>query len=191
MLCSAELELFDLSSNATVQFLETIIRISNSYGIFHKYICLFLCVIGIFANLVHILVLTRPVMNKSGVNRLLSIIALCDIFIMISYTFFIIRFGFMVDLNNPPVGYELRWIVFLMIHVIVSIAFHTIALYLWVATAYIRYKSLKKLGSKWNRQDSACPIFIVILAIILVLCVPTFLVSNTVSCKKSFTQNKN
>ena len=51
-------------------------------------------------------------------------------------------------------GYELGWIVFLLGHVVCSIALHTITLYLSVATAYIRYKALDKLGSKWL-QDSA------------------------------------
>jgi len=121
----------------------------------HKYVCLFICSFGSLANLAHIYVLTRPIMHRSAVNRLLSIIAVCDIFTMLSYLIFVIRFGFAVDLSNPPVGYSLHWIVFLLTHVVCSIALHTITLYLSVATAYIRYKTLKKVGSKWNHQNMA------------------------------------
>ena len=155
MLCSQELELFDLNDTDTVKFLEALLVVSNSYGSIHKYLALVICVIGISANLVHLLVLTRPIMARNAVNRLLSLIAVCDILTMVSYTIFTLRFGFAVDLTDPPTGYQLHWIVFLLIHVVCSIALHTITLYTSVATAYVRYKALKKISSKWNRGDSA------------------------------------
>lgn len=74
---------------------------------------------------------------------------------MLSYLVFIVRFGFAVDLTNPPAGYTLAWIVFLLAHVVCSIALHTITLYLSCATAYIRYKTLKEVGSKWNHENAA------------------------------------
>jgi len=119
-------------------------------------------------------------MARNAVNRLLSLIAVCDILTMVSYTIFTLRFGFAVDLTDPPAGYQLHWIVFLLIHVVCSIALHTITLYTSVATAYVRYKALKKISSKWNRGDSALPIFIIISASVCALCIPTFLVHDIV-----------
>ena len=145
----------------------------SSYGSVHKYLCLAICIIGSIANGVHLAVLTRPVMRQSAVNRLvsigwdiaflklytkvfqLSLVAICDILTMLSYTIFTLRFGFAVDLSDPPLGYALHWIVFLLIHVVCSIALHTITLYTSVATAYVRYKALKTVSSKWNRSESA------------------------------------
>lgn len=74
---------------------------------------------------------------------------------MFSYLIFVIKFGLLVDLTNPPPGYAFLWIVFLLAHVVWSIALHAITLYLSCATAYIRYKTLKKIGSKWNHKNAA------------------------------------
>ena len=148
---------------------------------------------------------------KSPSSYQLSIIAVCDICTMFSYTVFIVRFGFAVDSAEPPVGYDFLWIIFLLAHVVCSIgecpfpahctfipsfgpnketpflsssssnppflsALHTITLYLSVATAFIRYKTLKRIGSLWNHENIALPIFLVVAACTAVLCIPTFLV---------------
>uniref|UniRef100_A0A7E4VNJ5 G_PROTEIN_RECEP_F1_2 domain-containing protein n=1 Tax=Panagrellus redivivus TaxID=6233 RepID=A0A7E4VNJ5_PANRE len=180
MLCSQELELFDLENNDTLAFLNALINVSNGYGTIHKYLAPIICLVGSVVNCVHLAVLTRPVMRKCAVNRLLSLMVVCDITTMVSYIIFMIRFGFMMDLNNPPKGYALHWIVFLLIHVVLSIAMHTITLYMSVATAFVRYKALKEVGSKWNQSDSALPIFIVITIFVTALCIPTFLVHEIV-----------
>ncbi|KAI1707501.1 serpentine type 7TM GPCR chemoreceptor srw domain-containing protein [Ditylenchus destructor] len=180
MICDEELSLFNLSDASTVAFLETLVNVSNAYGVVHKYVCLFICIFGSLANIVHIFVLTRPIMQRSAVNRLLAIIGVCDIFTMLSYLMFVIRFGFAVDLSNPPPGYALHWIIFLLAHVVCSIALHTITLYLTCATAYIRYKTLKKVGSKWNHKNAACPIFLCVASFVILLCVPTFLIHSIV-----------
>lgn len=61
----------------------------------------------------------------------------------------------MVDTQNPPLGYELKSIVFLLVHVVLSIGLHSITLFLSVATAYIRYKALDKLDSKLMNKNAA------------------------------------
>uniref|UniRef100_A0A0M3JDV9 Lysine transporter LysE n=1 Tax=Anisakis simplex TaxID=6269 RepID=A0A0M3JDV9_ANISI len=42
-------------------------------------------------------------------------------------------------------------LVFLLAHVVLSIALHTIGLYLSVVMAYIRWIALDRLDSKWIR----------------------------------------
>jgi hypothetical protein len=61
----------------------------------------------------------------------------------------------MVDTHNPPLGYELKWVLYLLGHVVLSIGLHSITLFLSVATAYIRYKALDKLDSKLMNKNAA------------------------------------
>ncbi|KAI6184661.1 G-PROTEIN-RECEP-F1-2 domain-containing protein [Aphelenchoides bicaudatus] len=181
MICNEELELFDLSNNRTVQFLEGLMFVSNQYQLIHKYIAIVICVFGIIFNVMHIMVLTRSVMYRSTVNRLLSFVAVCDILTMLSYLIFTIKFSFMIeDPHNPPAGYELKWIFFLLGHVVISIGLHTITLFLSVSTAYIRYKALDKLDSKLLNRNAAGPIFLIVSCIVTLLCVPTFLVHSII-----------
>ncbi|KAI3421318.1 Serpentine type 7TM GPCR chemoreceptor Srw [Globodera pallida] len=188
LICDEELSLFDLNNNLTVVLLDTLWSVST-YKIFkfkscttkvHCWLGLFICVFGSLANYVHIFVLSRPAMQKCAVNRLLAIIALCDIATMASYTVFVVRFEFAVDESNPPKGYDFLWIVFLLAHVVCSIALHTITVYLTVITALIRYKTLKRVGSLWNHENIACPIFLMVAVVTVFLCIPTFLIHSII-----------
>ncbi|KAK0394203.1 hypothetical protein QR680_000615 [Steinernema hermaphroditum] len=176
MICDTELKLFNLSDERTVHALQTLIDVSASYQVVHRYLSTIICVGGLLANFMHIIVLTRPVMRKCAINRILSLMAICDMLIMVSYIIFTVRFGFAIDSSDPPVGYDLGWIVFLMVHVVFSIALHTISLYLSVVTAFIRYKALKTLSSKWMQASSACPIFLLVIIFVGFLSIPTFMV---------------
>uniref|UniRef100_A0A915CVT0 Uncharacterized protein n=1 Tax=Ditylenchus dipsaci TaxID=166011 RepID=A0A915CVT0_9BILA len=62
--------LFDLTNNATLEFLESLYTFKIFYGRFHRYISFALCLAGILANIVHICVLTRPEMRRSSVHTL-------------------------------------------------------------------------------------------------------------------------
>uniref|UniRef100_A0A914C7D2 G_PROTEIN_RECEP_F1_2 domain-containing protein n=1 Tax=Acrobeloides nanus TaxID=290746 RepID=A0A914C7D2_9BILA len=177
MICSGELELFNLNDNNTLQFLDFIIGISDSYGYYHKYISLFLCTFGNLANLIHIWVLTRPRMWKYMVNKLLSVIAAGDILKMTFYIIYIIRFDFMVDHNNPPIGFNLSWMVFAIGHVVITIALHTIGLYLWAATAFIRYKASQKLNNILNHHNATwCALSFAITLLVFTFSIPTILI---------------
>lgn len=81
--------------------------------------------------------------------------ASCDICTMVSYTVFNIRFGLLISAENPPFGYSLAWIWFLLMYVVVSIALHTVSLYISVVTAYIRYHAMDKIASRWLMATSA------------------------------------
>ncbi|KAH7680432.1 Protein DMSR-5, partial [Aphelenchoides avenae] len=85
----------------------------------------------------------------------LGYIAFCDILIMVSYLVLITLFGFGVDPSNPPPGFDLIWIYFLLGHVILSIALHTNTLYICVVMAYIRCKSINGGPCFWNHQRTA------------------------------------
>uniref|UniRef100_A0A914RR20 G-protein coupled receptors family 1 profile domain-containing protein n=1 Tax=Parascaris equorum TaxID=6256 RepID=A0A914RR20_PAREQ len=116
--------------------------------------------------------------------------ALCDMTTMFSYMVFSIRFGFLVDVEQPPFGFTLPWICFLLLHVVCSIALRTVSIYLSVVTAYIRYHAMDKLASKWMMAASARPIFLVILMLVGLTSIPTFLIHGIVEVDPTLSQNE-
>lgn len=55
----------------------------------------------------------------------------------------------------PDNGYPYIWVMFLMAHVVVSIALHAISLYLVVLMAFIRVRSIQARSSRWLKTGLA------------------------------------
>ncbi|KAF8363683.1 hypothetical protein PRIPAC_90606 [Pristionchus pacificus] len=149
------------------------------YGSIHRYLSVFICSFGILANMVHIVILTRHVMKRSTVNRLLAFIACCDIVKMFTYLIYMIRFNLMavaVYEEEKVRVFSFPWIVFLFMHIMLSIDLHTTSLYLSVCTAFIRYQAIKQLQSKFMQPQIALKLFIAVAAAVSFFCIPTFLV---------------
>ncbi|VDD97736.1 unnamed protein product [Enterobius vermicularis] len=157
------------------------------YGPSHRYICVTLCVLGLFANLVHIWVLTRPSMQNSSVHTVLIAIAMADIGTMASYFIYLERYEFNKDETNL---YSYWWTVFLQIHVLLSIALHGTSLYLVVLVAYIRLSAITNTNSPWLQQPA-------ITAATVILCMPTLFAHQiypqnnaTVSCDQKLSETR-
>ncbi|CAJ0585674.1 unnamed protein product, partial [Mesorhabditis spiculigera] len=157
-----------------------IVALQGAYGQMHQMVSFLLCVLGVMANILHITILTRPVMKRSAVNRLLALMAVCDTITMIDYLLYLIRFGIMVDPNDPPYGYPYVWICYLIGHVVASIALHSISLYLSVATAFIRLMAIARVQSTMMRPRIAWKIFVGIATLMTLLIIPTFYVHQIV-----------
>uniref|UniRef100_A0A915AIL5 G-protein coupled receptors family 1 profile domain-containing protein n=1 Tax=Parascaris univalens TaxID=6257 RepID=A0A915AIL5_PARUN len=166
------------------------IDLSSVYTIFHRYFCALICFCGVTVNLVHIVVLTRKQMRCFAVNSILSVMAICDVIIMSLYFVYIIRFR-VIENEDNTLGYTYGWLVFLLIHVVLSIALHTIGLYLSVFMAYVRWIALDRLDSDWIRTRPVGRIFFGIATTIFALSIPTLLVHEIVPFKRFTFVNEN
>jgi hypothetical protein len=67
---------------------------------------------------------------------------------MISYTIYETQFDFSLSPTEPEMGFSLQWVIFAIAHGVLSVALHSITLYLWVAIAYVRFKSIRDIHKK-------------------------------------------
>ncbi|VDL61800.1 unnamed protein product [Nippostrongylus brasiliensis] len=61
---------------------------TNVFSQIHSYLYVFLCVVGVFANIAIVVVLLRPAMRRSPFNLFLICIAICDATLMATYLLF-------------------------------------------------------------------------------------------------------
>lgn len=117
-------------------------RFSSAYRPIHGWLSTFVCLFGIPSNLLNIIVLTRPNMITSPTNLILTALAFSDLFTMLSSIVFGIYY-YIVHINDDPfLGSVKRdtwgWVHFSMLHVMASVTFHSISIWLTVYLACFR-----------------------------------------------------
>jgi len=100
---------------------------ASRYKRLHGYIALFVCVFGVIANALIMVVLTRKEM-KTPVNTMLLALAIADLLIMIEYIPFALHM-YIVD-NEPETKYSWAWACFVFFHVHFTQILHTISIQL-------------------------------------------------------------
>ncbi|CAJ0945633.1 unnamed protein product, partial [Mesorhabditis belari] len=170
-MCSLDEDFLVDSEHPTVQRIITgLEEFQRIYTVFHRYASIFICVAGVLVNVVHILVLSRPRLRRCAVNAVLTAVAVCDVVIMTSYTIYLFRFR----IFQTEGGYSYAWMVFLKSHVSVSVALHAITLYMGAALAFIRWRALGNIQSRWLLPVTAWNMFFMVSVAIAVLTIPTF-----------------
>ncbi|KAL6728314.1 hypothetical protein Aduo_010095 [Ancylostoma duodenale] len=180
MQCHDDPPLFDLEDNATVEFFHGLQAFNDVYTVIHRYLCLVLCTVGVIVNTLHFFVLSRRPMRAYIINALLCAMAVCDALTMMSYFVYILRFR-IFDNRGEELGFPYPWLVFLIVHVTSSIAFHTGSLYLSVTMAYIRWTALDRLDAKWINNSAIRHIFFFTAFSVTFISIPNLLVHKIVS----------
>ena len=150
---------------------------SRSYRFVHGYVSLVVCLFGMLANTLNIVVLTRMDQHISATNAILTGLAVADNLVMIEY----IPFAFhMYILGERPLyeRFSYPWTVFVLFHAHVTQVFHTISIWLTLLLAVWRYISVAHpLRSRnWCTLDRA--LMAILLAYICspIVCIPIYLV---------------
>lgn len=109
-----------------------------SYSKIHPYLSLVVCVFGCIANILNIVVLTRPEM-RSPTNAILTGLAIADFCVMIDYIPFALYMGSIGVGSKPYDKFTNSWSLYILLHAFISQNLHTISIFLTVILAIWRY----------------------------------------------------
>ena len=133
-------------------------RFSNFYRPIHGWLSSCVCLFGILSNTLNIIVLTRPNMISSPTNLILTCLAASDLLTMLS-TLPSNFYSSVLYANSPndlvPERDTLIWAHFSKIHVMTSVTFHSISIWLTVYLAVFRYFYLVSLPVSVNAMSSS------------------------------------
>lgn len=110
------------------------------YRVYHGYVALIVCIFGVVANILNIVVLTRKDMAVAPINRILTNLATVDMLVMIEYIpFALYEYFVLPERQKFPYG----WAVFVLFHMHFAQLLHTISIALTLLLAIWRYIAIR------------------------------------------------
>lgn len=145
------------------------------YSTVHGYFSLAVCLFGITANVLNIIVLTRKGM-LSPTNAILTGLAVADMLVMFSYVPFAIHNYVRKDLAEHE-KYSYRWAIFTLFHANFTVVSHTISIWLTVTVAIWRFMTVCYPGPsiRWRGLAQARTAIVSTYVSCIVFCVPFYL----------------
>lgn len=149
----------------------------TSYLQVHGYVSLMVCLFGMLANTMNIIVLTRKDMI-SPTNAILTGLALADNLVMIDYIVYAMHTYILVQ-RSLEEKFSYPWAVYVFIHSHFTQVFHTISIWLTLTLAVWRYLSVAHpLNSRqWCTLNRALIAIVIAYVGSPILCIPTYLTS--------------
>ncbi|XGW20736.1 hypothetical protein V3C99_004040 [Haemonchus contortus] len=148
---------------------------TNVFSQIHSYLYVFLCVVGVFANIAIVVVLLRPAMRRSPFNLFLICIAICDATLMATYLLFK-----HVEFCHPWF-FSHVWMIYTRFYAMFSVFVHSASLWFTVNMAVMRYLVLYRGSHAHSRlppcngYPAACVAIIVGAVIALIGSLPNML----------------
>ena len=133
-------------ANETTSFLWDI---SNKYQKIHGSLSLLVCVFGLISHSINMIVLTRKNMIRRETNIILLAISISDFLVLTTTTPYLIHFYIIhqdksIFIPDPERDTKL-WTIFLKTHIMSSVTFHTISVWLTVYLSCFRFFYLSSL----------------------------------------------
>ena len=134
------------SANETTSILWDI---SNKYQKIHGSLSLLVCVFGLISHSINMIVLTRKNMIRRETNIILLAISISDFLVLTTTTPYLIHFYIIhrdksIFIPDPERDTKL-WTIFLKTHIMSSVTFHTISVWLTVYLSCFRFFYLSSL----------------------------------------------
>lgn len=150
-------------------------QFQRGYGSIHGYISFAVCLFGITANVLNIIVLTRKNMI-SPTNAILTGLAVADMLVMISYLPFTFHNYIRKDLEEKD-KFSYGWTVFTLFHAHFTVVNHTISSWLTVTVAIWRFiaVSFPQNTTVWCSMSRAKWAIFSTYSMCAVFCLPVYL----------------
>ncbi|GIY02014.1 sex peptide receptor [Caerostris extrusa] len=147
----------------------------NSYGSIHGYLSFNVCMFGITANILNIIVLTRKNM-VSPTNAILTGLAVADMLVMFSYLPFTFHNYIRNDLSEKE-KFSYAWAVFTLFHAHFTVVNHTISIWLTVTVAIWRFMAVSFPASSANlcSMPRAKTAIMATYAACTIFCIPVYI----------------
>lgn len=141
----------------------------------HGWLSLFVCIFGIFANILNIIVLSRKDMI-SPTNAILTGLAVADMLVMLSYLPYTIHSYIITDMTEEY-KYNYGWTLFTLIHAHWTVVFHSCSIWLTVTLAIWRFLavSFPANSKKWCSMSRAKLAIIATYVNSAIFCLPVYI----------------
>ncbi|KAH7637146.1 sex peptide receptor-like [Dermatophagoides farinae] len=165
--------IYDFDPNAF--YGEIFHRLNYEYRNIHGYLSLVVCVFGIIANVLNIIVLTRKNM-ESPTNTILTGMAVSDLLVIASFLPYVIHNYIRTEVPEEQM-YNYGWAVFTLFHAHNTVLFHTISIWLTVLLAVWRFITVRTpLRTRSMLTIGRARLYILLVYLIVpVFCIPVFI----------------
>lgn len=150
-------------------------HLNEWYRQYHGYLAVVVCVLGIIANILNIVVLTRKNM-VSSTNCILTGLAVSDGLTMVAYLPFALRFYCLYGTEPSVERNTLGAIRFMLFYACFSVVVHTVSIWLTVTLAVFRYIFIShpRRGSVLCSLKRAKLAVFIVYVVTLIVCIPNF-----------------